>query len=262
MQSLSSNDIIAAAASLAVTAALVAAAYLMVRYFLRRTHSESASSREKLAVAEMEADRIIREARAQARALMSETQTQSATLAAQQREELERRAKIYRESLEVLAEDSKKTIQDSIEGARREHDEIAKNVMESLRAHGDSFSQHLAGIEKDLDSFAHEMEKQAQDIRNKLATRAAEAGQHLDEAFLKSGAENRARVDKHLETLLKKAQDEIDQYREARKRIVDMHMVELVGETAKIVLHKALSADDHADLVKEALEEAKAVGAL
>lgn len=256
------NDIITIVSFFAVVAALAVAAVLIWRYF-RREHTHSVSvSREEIAKAEMEADHILREARAKARSLMAETQQQSTTLAAQEREELERRAKIYRESLEALATDSKKTVKESIERAVREHDEIAKSVMDSLTSNGKEFSQHLSEIDKELDTFAHEMEKQAQDIRNKLATRAAEAGQHLDEAFLKAGAENRARVDKHLETLLKKAQDEIDQYREARKRIVDMHMVELVGETAKIVLHKALSADDHADLVKEALEEAKAVGAL
>ncbi len=206
-----------------------------------------------LAKSEADADRIVREAQEKARALLTEAENGVAALAAQQRGEIEGHAKAYRETLEAFASQMQKTVTQSVETAQHEQSDVAQSVTKAIRSHGEAFEKHLTEMQNGLDSFSRDLGKQVQDARAALAARATEAGERLEKTFAETGAENKARVDKRLEELFAQAQTEVDAYREARKRIIDTNMVELIGETAKLVLRKALSTSDHGELVRLAL---------
>lgn len=66
-----------------------------------------------------------------------------------------------------------------------------------------------------------------------------------------------AKVDEHTKGSLKAIDDALLSYRSARERILDTHMAQIIEAVATDVLHKQLTLNDHAELAKQALIDAK-----
>lgn len=65
------------------------------------------------------------------------------------------------------------------------------------------------------------------------------------------------RVEKHLETLLDRAEADVNEYRQARFKLLDRYIERLVEDISVRVLHKKLTLDEHGELAQQALRDAK-----
>jgi hypothetical protein len=212
--------------------------------------------------ARAEADRILNEAQEKARTIVAETAMRGAELLEEQRADVGKRTDIYQKNLEAFTEHTHAAMEENAKKARAEQIKIAEAIAKEMQAQGEEIKARVSHIEKDLSSFLHDAEAQTRDIRATFEDQSKRAGADMKELLEKATTEGKKRIDERIELFLTEARKEVDAYREGRKRIIDEHMADLVAETSKVVLGKALTPDDHADLVTRALEEAKRTGML
>jgi hypothetical protein len=171
---------------------------------------------------EEEANRIVAAAKLEARKLIETAEAESIKLAGARKSEEEAAEAAYQEAL--------KTLLGKLEAQFNEH---AKSVSEAETRIN---TEAVAEMKEGAASLASNQKKT-------LDALEAETGKRIDE---------------HLTAAFATADKEIAEYERARKEMIDHRIVDLVGETMKIVLHKNLPETVHADMVRAALEEAKA----
>ena len=174
--------------------------------------------------AEDEANRIIEEAQKEARKLMSAAEVASMSLSQTRKQEGESAEHAYENTLRDLMQKLESQLRESVKMAEESQAKIAASLSQQLEAEG------------------------------------KEARAHLSESGTKIEQEYRSRLETELSAALGAAKEEAAGYARARKAAVDQEIVAIIGETMRIVLQKSLPKDVHADLVRSALEEAKASG--
>lgn len=174
--------------------------------------------------AEDEADRIIEEARAEARKLMSAAESASTALARARKQEGETAEHAYEAALRDLMQKLEAQLTTSVKLAQESQAKISATLSSQLEAGG------------------------------------KEARAHLSESGTKIEQEYRSRLETELATTLAAAREEAAGYARARRAATDAEITSIVGEAMRIVLQKGMPKDVHADLVRSALEEAKASG--
>jgi hypothetical protein len=171
--------------------------------------------------AQQEADRVIAEARAEARAIVERAEAARAANAG-----------------ELAKQDA---------AAASAHEEALRSVRDGFvtylkRAADDTH----ANEEQALGALQTELAKEGEEARAELNRTLAEVRQGF--------AEN---VKGAFEAALAEARASAAAYEQARKDAIDAHAYELVAETTKLVLRESLPTDVHAALVRRALEAAK-----
>ncbi len=86
----------------------------------------------------------------------------------------------------------------------------------------------------------------------------AELSRKLGESLTKEDSQQQERIAVQLQKLQDNAAAQIEEYQKARMALLDAHIERLVEDIVMRVLHKKLSVDEHAQLAREALVEAKA----
>ncbi len=207
--------------SLGVGVAFIALCVLEVVNSRRISKLASPALEYAIKKAQDESDRIITEARSQARVLVERAEADAGHLAAE-------RAK----------ED---------EGAEHAHDAALNALRESFAAYLTQATQEAK----------HASEAAGTALEAHFGSLEAEA---LDE-LRKATAEMKDQFAEAMKTALASATAEAKEsataYAAARKEAVDAHIVDLVAETTKIALATGLPESVHAELVQRALEEAK-----
>lgn len=172
--------------------------------------------------AEEEANRIVSQARAEARALVESAEAESVKLTTAHQREDDAAQQAYQSALQALLSRFENQIKVAADTADEANKRISAEAVEALKAQA-----HAA------------QEVQAQSLQ---AT-TAEMAKRVDERFAAAFAA---------------AEKEVAEYARARKDLIDARIFELIGETMKIVFQKNLPSEVHMQLVRLALEEAKA----
>ncbi|MGH7141201.1 MAG: hypothetical protein ACREGH_01015 [Minisyncoccia bacterium] len=172
--------------------------------------------------AEDEANRIVEKAREEARQVLENAEKEGATIATKRNEEGEAAQKVYQDALQTMLSRLEAELKESTRAAADAQEKMATAFLAELQAQGASAREHLLRLYDDLEK------------------------------------ENAKRVDEQVAAAFDSARREAETYARARKEAIDAHILALVGDTVKIVLKKDLPETLQAELVREALEEAKA----
>lgn len=215
-----------------------------------------------LSKAQTDAQRIVKEAQEQARTILSEAQSAATSLAKKEVAEVDARSVDYRKELDALAAKAQQLLTAEGEHARSEQAEVLQKLVKEIGAHGETLQARMADIEKELKAFLDGASARSRDMRQALEAEGKQVSGDITKAFEDVAAQGKKRIDEGIEGFLKQAQTEAEAYRENRKRLVDEHMADLVVEATKVVLRKALTPDEHADLAARALKEARTAGML
>jgi hypothetical protein len=265
---------------------LVVAGVLAVVLFvvIRRSRVEltPGEARNVLLQAEERARGIVAEAAAEAREARLAIEKERTKALNEDKQEIQRFLDAYRFHLE-------KVIKELSYGVEKEHMRATSRFVESLQSIEERVALNADEAKHSMDSFtnqssslftrlAYEVENVEKGIQHlALALEEAAANESdknaeiVREEMQKIGKEtaqsivNVARgLDESLRTNIEKEftriSDELNKYRAARMRLVDERIITLIEETAQIALQKQLSMKDQADLVYDALEEAKQRG--
>jgi hypothetical protein len=212
------------------------------------------------AQSQAEADRIVNDAREKSRTIVAESQTAVAALIERQHGDIEARALTYQKSLEELATAAKHAIDENSATARDTQAQLFQSIAHDVDAQGADIKSRMDHMQQELDSFLKQNQAQTGEISRVIAEGGKMIADGFKHTFEDVSAAGKKRIDERIEELLKESEAEVSGYREARKRLVDEHMADLVTETSKIVLRKALTPDEHAELVERALSDAHTAG--
>lgn len=174
--------------------------------------------------AEDDAARIVEDARKEARRLITEAESASISLTGTHKKENDDAERAYQAALQSMLSSLEARITES-----------AKAAQEAQGRLGATMS---ADIEKEM--------------------QAARA--RIDSSIAAIEQAHKKRLDDELTQALQSARQEAAEYERARKAAVDTHILALVSETMRITLQRSLPKEVHADLVRAALDEAKASG--
>lgn len=174
--------------------------------------------------AEEEAARMVEDARKEARRLVTEAESAGIALTGTRKKEEEDAERTYEAALASMLERLEKRITDAARAA------------EEARQKADAM-------------LTAQLEREAADARGAIEASIA---------ALENDA--RKRLEGEASRLYEEIRTETASYERARKETVDRRILALVGETMRIALQKKLPADIHAELLREALEEAKGSG--
>lgn len=239
-------------------------------------------AQEVILSAEERAHALIAEANAEARSLRSTIEKERLRAINEDKQGVDRFLDAYRFQLE-------KTIKELAYGVEKEHMRATGKFVEALQSIEERVSLNADEAKHSMDSFtgqsstlferlAYEIEnveegirhlalaleeaaenesgknaeivrKEMQKIGEKTAASVVEVAKGLDEVL-------RANLEKEFKSISK----ELEEYREARMRLINERILILIEETAQIALQKQLSLQDQADLVYRSLEEAKQRG--
>lgn len=172
--------------------------------------------------AEDEAARIITEARAQARQLIEKAEEESLSVVGSHKAQDQAAEDAYQKGLQALESN-------------------LQNELQTRAAAAEEAEQKLSA------AFESELHQAGEQSRTELA-----------HAFDTLEKENATRIDERVAEAFAVAKRDAEAYERARKEAVDAHISALISETMKLVLQKNLPVEVHADLVRSALEEAKA----
>ena len=212
--------------------------------------------------AQAEVEKILTEAKQQAQKILSEAQSNASALVEKQRADIEAHSNDYKKALETLSQSAERSLSEQAEKARTEGVSMMQSLAKDVAAQGVEMQAGMKRLLGSIEQLSQGTAAQAQEMRRALETQSKQASGDLAHAFEEIAAQGRKRIDEQIDTFSKQAEAEVAAYRDSRKKIVDMHMTELVVEATKLVLQKALTREEHAQLVQRALQEARSAGIL
>lgn len=128
----------------------------------------------------------------------------------------------------------------------------------------DALGSEISNVEKGIQHLAVALEEAAANEANKNTDVVREEMRKVGEATARSVVDVAKGLDEVLRQNLEKEfagiSEQVEKYRKARLDLVDERILVLLEQTATIALNKELSLEQHADLVYQALEEAKEKG--
>lgn len=257
---LSSISVITIAIALGLVIGLVVLLILQVimgRRVQRLTQPIYEYARER---SQAEADRILNQAREDARKMLADSQDAVDALVKKQREDIESRAGAYQKSLEDFAASAQHAMEESSHKASETQIDLSQRVARDIDSQRADIKTRMDRVTQELDGFLKQSQVQSADIQRAIEASGKSISEAFTHMFADVSAEGKKRIDARIDEMLAHAEEEVSGYREARKRLVDEHMADLITETSKIVLRKALTPDEHAELVDRALKEAHTAG--
>jgi vacuolar-type H+-ATPase subunit H len=172
--------------------------------------------------AEEEAKGIVERARADTHKLLQEAQTETRALAGTRSGEEKAAIEAYTKALHTMLE------------------QLAKDLEARITA--------LKGA----------IEKTDETASARINEYAKQAEARFKDSVAAFDEERSKRIEEEAKKAFEEARVEAAHYERARKEVVDARIHVLVGETMKIVFRRSLPEEVHADLVRAALDEAKA----
>jgi len=128
--------------------------------------------------------------------------------------------------------------------------EVVRNTLKNV----EEKQKEVEGIvENNIDNYLSGIKKATDNQIEGLS-------QKFDEMFKDIDEETRRKIGQKIDERLEDAEKSIDSYRLGWMRMLDREILDLVERTTKIALQKGISADEQADLVYFALQEAKDQG--
>ncbi|MDP3735734.1 MAG: hypothetical protein Q8R39_04930 [bacterium] len=254
-----------------VAALLIGALALALRIAARRSARAASLERDaaedyraRMEHAESRSNRIIHRALRQARRLFVSAELASIKEHARESVRHQKLHALSREEVGKLTERvtaefsadvavARKSYEQTLSGVRGELEKILETSRASLTDAVRAHEQFLEGFRRDLTALREGAKGVGDQILEKYAVRAEEELRDLGRS---AAALIRERVDEEIREI----RSALAGYTEARQRLVDEHIVELVERTAAIALTESLSLAEHSRLVYRALEEARREG--
>ncbi len=204
--------------------------------------------------------RIVNEAQEEGRKIFETARASAQAFSNSQQSESVERAKLYQKTLENLAMDARHVIEGGTVKALAAQAEMTERFLKEVSQQGAGAKAHIDQLQKGIEELFVAIQAQTSDIRRRLDEGGQGAIAGLDKALQDLAEGLKKRSDEHFSVLLASAEKDVAQYREGMRRLIDERMADLVAETSRVVLRKALKPEEHADLVENALKEAKSAG--
>lgn len=194
-----------------------------------------AEARKVAAEAEQAGQRTLGHYTTVGEAMQAQYEQQFATLQNELTKEITGLAEAHKAQLHTFITEGLQTLQSNQTELSTEY--------ETLLGH---FKEMTATLQRKTETAVTDLQVQLTQVKMAMAEKLTQESELLQ-----------SEVTEHLSAMLSKAEDEISAYRRARLALLDTHIERLVEDVVKQILHRRLSIDEHAELARQALEEAK-----
>ena len=215
---------------------LLAAVFVLLRRFQRLTDPVYDHVVRK---ARAEAEHILDTARREAHKTTQEAERTARTYIQNKRDDVDRIHRGFESALRDLSERTERALAASERAIEDRSQAVADTAEEEIR--------------KAAGSSVNEIREASQTGVGRLE----EVFQQTEDEMKRLSHERGERIRSHLSAELEEAKAAIERYKKERMNVVDEHIVTLVERAAQITLNTTLTADDHMEVIKRSLEEAK-----
>lgn len=185
--------------------------------------------------AENRAENIVNSAKNEARSILSSAEEQASKFLEERKRAVEDAQKNFESKLGELMTDSESRYEEAAGIAQKRYSELTEGFRVDL-------SKKISATHESVES---EMKK----VYNRLNTVTESLGKEYSE-----------QLEARMREVFKKAEATADDYARARQSFVDDRVVELVERASKLSIGRTLSLEEHAEIIKESLEQAKKEG--
>lgn len=267
---------------LIVLVLLVAVLFMLIKQQSRLRQLAYPVYEQTVKKAQQTANEIIAQAQKEARSLRVEGELKGIKAVARDKTQAQDVLEDYERELDELMEHTKTYVSERGEAVADQYEQLIAQMRDELKQQTQSVESEINQAGQRLTDALGALEQQANDAQGQytqltenlsssakqniqeseayMKRKLDELMEELRESMKKVEAESRETIRQRLEEQFDEAQRRIDTYRQARMRVIDKHIVEIVEEAAAIALQKSISVSEHADLVRNALEEARQEG--
>ncbi len=232
-----------------IVIALLVLVAMVIQLSTRLRHLSTPIYDQIVGQAQEKAQQVLTEAENQARTLRAAAQTAADKLLADRKLADEQLSASYANHFKELIAHADA----ALAAQAQEVEKYSTHFSEQFAKLGDEMTAHLKeGSGRVLAASAKEIEN----LRSMFAGLGAQAAKEQDALV----AEMRQRVADLFEKEAQGVREQITAYRKERSAAIDQNAVALVEETARIALGKALSLQEHRDIILAALEQARRDG--
>lgn len=135
---------------------------------------------------------------------------------------------------------------------------IEDNIKSTVEEHIEAIAR--THISKIISRYGKTLEKQGLDSQNTLRTTVDKIILDLS-AFIKTQEQSFiSQNQKQIQLTSAEANRQVEEYKNSRLKLIDDEIKKVVEKTSRDILGKTLSLEDHEQLIKNALEQAKKEG--
>lgn len=203
------------------------------------------------------ADEILGDARKQAREIVASAEAQSRQIIHDHTEEATKIRESYLRSLAEMKESYGEEVATVTKETRDRSAEMIRLFSASMEAQESEMKEKTGQLAEKLGQMPDRLMSEAEVVSNELQARVARAGDEIEKSLEGVREETRRQISEYLMKKFDEAEGDIEAYRESREKLLDKHLHNLIKDVVRVTLQKELTADDHADLVRRALSEAR-----
>lgn len=134
---------------------------------------------------------------------------------------------------------------------------VTSAAKQSLEKEQSSITAQVVVTLETAKSSSEMLQKKVSEAVLRMEENIASVSDNLAHKLQDEHTNQTAHIQAHLQKALDAAESQIESYQKSRIALLDRHIERLVEDITKRVLHKQLSIDDHAELARAALSEAK-----
>lgn len=223
-----------------ITAALVIAIVLLVVWQVRHHSTLRRLTYQvydyTLKKAEDKASKIVNDAQDESRRILTSAEEQANKFLEERKRGIDEAQQAFEKKLNKMLEDAESRFAESADTAVGEYKHLTEDFKNNL-------SKRISGTHETVNNEMNKLHDKLNATTDSITKDfAGEMKAQIDDAFAK-------------------AEQAAEEYRKAKNDHVNERIATLVERTSEIAIGKALSAEEHGELVKEALERAKEEGA-
>lgn len=159
--------------------------------------------------------------------------------------------------LEKLVASVTESVHAQEEGVRVRFDESLQAVEKMSQRIEGRTNESVSKMEELLTQVGTALETRTSGSIEKMENHVSVVEKTLIEKLQNADQQQQEYIHSHLEKALEAAEKHIIEYQKSRIGLLDMHIEKLVEDVTKRVLNKELTVQDHAQLARQALTEAK-----
>jgi hypothetical protein len=207
--------------------------------------------------ADAKAQKIIEDAKKSAQKIEADAEKKKDALVAEYTAQISNLHKTFEKQLAVHSKKLEKTIDDTFADSvhiwQEASNEMKKQVTDAEKSVVGSFMSLTASLETAETTIT----ERSATVVDEFGEKVSEVTVTLKEKLADYDSAITTQIDTHTAEALKVIDNSLAAYRRSREKILDMHMAQIIENVASDVLHKQMTLQDHSDLVKQALIEAK-----
>jgi len=207
--------------------------------------------------AEERAKEIVDEARREAKQITAQAEKEREKLIDNYTAEIATLQKVFEDKLSIHTENLEKTIDTTFSNSLAAWEKVSLEMQKQLQTTEQGVVEKFALLQQSLETSEKQITSQAATAMVDFEKQLTDTVVKLKEKMDTFDSSITTHIDEHTKEALATIDNALASYRRAREHILDAHMAQIIETVTAEVLHTQLTLQEHAELTKRALLDAK-----